>query len=82
MAYLDGELPADQASGALSHLGLCPECKALAAVFKGGPLTKTEAVSKLGADTGASRASCYRALDKTGRFAGHLRYENGKVIWH
>lgn len=35
MAYLDGELPADQATGALSHLELCPECQALAADFRG-----------------------------------------------
>jgi hypothetical protein len=35
MAYLDGELPAVQASEALSHLELCPECLALAADFRG-----------------------------------------------
>ena len=34
MAYLDGELPADQASEALSHLELCPECQMLAADFR------------------------------------------------
>src|SRR5215472_17525873 len=34
MAYLDGELPADQATGALSHLELCPECQTLAADFR------------------------------------------------
>src|SRR5271166_5048909 len=34
MAYLDGELPADQASEALSHLELCPECQSLAADFR------------------------------------------------
>ena len=34
MAYLDGELPADQATEALSHLELCPECQALAADFR------------------------------------------------
>jgi hypothetical protein len=33
MAYLDGELPADQASEALSHLELCPDCQTLAADF-------------------------------------------------
>ena len=54
----------------------------VAAVFKEGPLTKREAASKLGAITGASRATCYRALDETGRFAGHLRNENGKLSWH
>ena len=35
MAYLDGELPTDQATEALSHLELCPECQALAADFRG-----------------------------------------------
>ena len=34
MAYLDGELPADQASEALSHLDLCAECQTLAADFR------------------------------------------------
>jgi Putative zinc-finger len=35
MAYLDGELPADQATEALSHLELCPECQTLIADFRG-----------------------------------------------
>jgi len=35
MAYLDGELSADQATDALSHLELCPECQTLAADFRG-----------------------------------------------
>lgn len=35
MAYLDGELPPDQATAALSHLELCPECQTLAADFRG-----------------------------------------------
>lgn len=35
MAYLDGELPADKATEALSHLELCPECQSLAADFNG-----------------------------------------------
>jgi hypothetical protein len=30
---------------------------------------------------GVSRATCYRALDETGRFSKHLRLENGKVSW-
>ena len=34
MAYLDGELPADQANQVLSHLELCPECQTLAADFR------------------------------------------------
>jgi len=35
MAYLDGELPAHQATEALSHLELCPKCQTLAADFRG-----------------------------------------------
>jgi hypothetical protein len=35
MAYLDGELPADLATAALSHLELCSECQTLAAHFRG-----------------------------------------------
>jgi hypothetical protein len=35
MAYLDGELPADRAAEALSHLELCPECQILASDFRG-----------------------------------------------
>ena len=35
MAYLDGELPADQATQSLSHLELCSECQTLAADFRG-----------------------------------------------
>jgi len=34
MAYLDGELPADQANEVLSHLEMCPECQTLAADFR------------------------------------------------
>jgi hypothetical protein len=34
MAYLDGELPADQATEALSHMKLCPECQTLATDFR------------------------------------------------
>jgi hypothetical protein len=34
MAYLDGELPTDQATEAMSHLELCPECQTLAADFR------------------------------------------------
>ncbi len=34
MAYLDGELPADQATEALSHLELCAECQTLVANFR------------------------------------------------
>ena len=35
MAYLDGELPPDQAAQALSHLELCHECQTLVAEFRG-----------------------------------------------
>jgi hypothetical protein len=52
----------------------------LAEVFKGGPLTKAEALRQL-ISRGASLATSYRALDERGRFSDHLRYENGKVSW-
>ena len=52
----------------------------VAAILKGGPLTKAEAVRQL-VSQGVSRATCYRALDETGRFSKHLRLENGKVSW-
>ncbi len=35
MAYLDGELPTDQATETLLHMELCPECQTLAADFRG-----------------------------------------------
>ena len=53
----------------------------VAAIFGKGPLTKPEAAEKLGARTGASRATCYRALDSKGRFASHLHYEKGEIMW-
>jgi anti-sigma factor RsiW len=34
MAYLDGELPSDQAAAAMSHLERCPECQQLAASLR------------------------------------------------
>ncbi len=34
MAYLDGELPTDQATETLSHMEQCPECQILAADFR------------------------------------------------
>jgi hypothetical protein len=53
----------------------------VAAIFDKGLLTKAEAARKLSANTGASRATCYRALDSKGRFASHLHLENGKIVW-
>ena len=53
----------------------------VAAVFNKGALTKAEAARKLSANTGASRATCYRALDSKGRFATHLHFEKGKIMW-
>jgi len=52
----------------------------VAAIFKGGPLTKTEAVRQL-TSQGVSRATCYRVLDETGRFSKHLRFQDGKLGW-
>src|SRR5215510_2637580 len=57
-------------------------CEAdVAAIFDDGPLPKVEAVEKLKANTGASRATCYRALDEKGRFATHLCCKNGELTW-
>jgi hypothetical protein len=53
----------------------------VAAIFDRGPLPKAEALEKLRANTGASRATCYRAVDPSGRFAEHLRCEKGKLSW-
>ena len=53
----------------------------VAALFDKGPLTKAEAARQLGTNTGASRATCYRALDEKGRFRSHLHHEEGKVSW-
>jgi hypothetical protein len=54
----------------------------LAAVFETGPLPRAEAAKLLQAFTGASRATCYRALDPQGRFAKRLiRDRNGMLTW-
>jgi hypothetical protein len=53
----------------------------LAAVFENGPLPRAEAAKLLQACTGASRATCYRALDLKGRFAKRLKNENGLLAW-
>ena len=53
----------------------------VAEIFENGALTKGEAVKQLESNTGASQASCYRALKLGGRFARHLRAEMGKLIW-
>jgi hypothetical protein len=53
----------------------------LAAVFENGSLTRAEAAKLLQAVTGASRATCYRALDLKGRFAKLLKDENGMLAW-
>ena len=53
----------------------------LAAIFENGALTRAEATKLLQALTGASRATCYRALDPKGRFTKRLRDENGMLAW-
>ena len=53
----------------------------VAAVFKDGALTKAEAALQLKFNTGAHRASCYRALALDGRFATHLRVEGERLNW-
>jgi hypothetical protein len=51
------------------------------AVFENGALTKGQAVKQLAANTGASQASCYRALNPDGRFGKHLCAEKGMLTW-
>jgi len=53
----------------------------VAEVFVDGPLPKTEAAKRLRENTGASKATAYRALDLNGRFRKHLRLENGLWMW-
>jgi hypothetical protein len=53
----------------------------LAAIFENGPLPRAEAAKLLQAFTAASRASCYRALNRDGRFAKHLDEDNGMLAW-
>ena len=51
------------------------------AVLKNGALTKAEAAKRLEENTGAHRASCYRAFKRDGRFANHLRVTGEKIEW-
>ena len=54
----------------------------ICAIFENGSLTKAEAAKQLEYNTGASRASCYRALDLKGRFAKRFKEdENGILAW-
>jgi hypothetical protein len=53
----------------------------LAAIFKNGALSRAKAVKLLQAFTGASRATCYRALDPKGRFTKRLKDVNGMLAW-
>jgi hypothetical protein len=53
----------------------------LAAIFENGSLRRAEAAKRLQSNTGASRATCYRALDLKGRFTKRLKDENGMLAW-
>jgi hypothetical protein len=53
----------------------------VAAIFRNGALKKAEAVKQLESNTGAHRASCYRALEPDGRFAKHLVVEGEWISW-
>lgn len=53
----------------------------VAAIFKDGALKKAEAAHRLESNTGAHRASAYRALAPDGRFAKHLRVEGARLNW-
>jgi hypothetical protein len=50
----------------------------IAAIFSNGALTKAEAVKELQSNTGASRASCYRALE---HFSKNVIEKQGKLRW-
>jgi hypothetical protein len=51
-------------------------------IFENGALTKAEAAKKLKSNTGASKSTCYNALDSDGRFSEHLSYSGGKLTWN
>jgi predicted DNA-binding transcriptional regulator AlpA len=53
----------------------------LARVFENSALKRALAVKELARNTGASRASCYRALEEGGRFAKELRFKGDSVDW-
>jgi predicted DNA-binding transcriptional regulator AlpA len=53
----------------------------LSIVFENGALRRALAAKELARITGASRASCYRALEEGGRFAKHLRFAGDIVHW-
>ena len=53
----------------------------VAAIFEKGTVMKAEAVKQLESNTGAHRASCYRALKPDGRFAQHLCVEGEGISW-
>jgi len=53
----------------------------VAAIFRNGALKKAEAVKQLEWNTGAHRASCYRALEPDGRFGRHLVVEGERISW-
>jgi predicted DNA-binding transcriptional regulator AlpA len=53
----------------------------LSEVLENGPLSRALAAKKLERLTGASRATCYRALQPAGRFGKHLRFVGDMVSW-
>ena len=53
----------------------------LAAIFENVSLPRAAAAKALQAATGASRATCYRALDLKGCFGKRLKDENGMLAW-
>jgi hypothetical protein len=53
----------------------------LTAIFQNGSLSRAEAANLLQTLTGASRATCYRALDLNGPFSERLKDETGMLAW-
>jgi hypothetical protein len=50
-------------------------------VFDSGPLIRSLARDRLGEISGASKAACYRALHKDGRFADNLIFKGDTINW-
>ena len=88
MAYLDGELSADQATEALSHLELCAECQTLAADFRGvsQELLAWEVESpEIGISSELSEALAERLQKRQAAKVTSLRSKNrvitGRWVW-
>jgi len=82
MAYLDGELPTQQATAALAHLELCPECKTLAADLRSvsRKLMDWEVASPPPRVDAAIRAALDEQMQKP-ETAGNLIPRRRNIVW-